>query len=115
METTKDTYPSWKSTTDVILPVGMKFIYKYIICSTINNSVFWEVLPNNANREYYISAPGDFILNDEEGKVSQIYIERINPEIDSNNNNDFDKDSDFDEEVRILRDSTQVIFTYLHI
>ena len=43
-------YPIWKSTTEIICPVGMEIIYKYILKSDDGN-IIWENLPNNENRK----------------------------------------------------------------
>ena len=70
-------YPVWKSTTEIICPVGMEIIYKYILKSDDGN-IIWENLPNNENRKITVSSQGKFIINDEEGIIkSNIIKEEI--------------------------------------
>ena len=45
METTSDTYPTWLTTAELVLPVGMKFIYKYVIYDTKNNNFIGKSFP----------------------------------------------------------------------
>ena len=78
METTKDDYPLWRSQSELILPVGMKFSYKYITTKENSDIVKWEELPENQNREFYIANAGEYIINDEEGKAQLNFVERIN-------------------------------------
>ena len=111
METTKDTYPIWNSTIDIILPVGMSFKYKYLIVNESTNTIQWESLAGNINREFNITTSGEFILNDEEGKGGQIFIERIIP--DGDTQNEIEKESasvdEFEDEFMCMKDSIQVL------
>ena len=68
-------YPIWKSTTEIICPVGMEIIYKYILKSDDGN-IIWENLPNNENRKITVSSQGKFIINDEEGIIKNNVIKK---------------------------------------
>jgi len=68
-------YPIWKSTTEIICPVGMEIIYKYILKSDDGN-IIWENLPNNENRKITVSSQGKFIINDEEGIIENNVIKK---------------------------------------
>jgi len=114
METNKDIYPAWITSESCNLPVGMKFSYKYIVVNTITQAVHWESLPKNDNREYIITSSGDFVLNDEQSKNTQIYIEKINNDIDLINLSDSiitpnnEEDNEFEENVREYMNNIQV-------
>ena len=66
-------YPLWRSTLEIICPVGMEIMYKYILkCD--DGTIIWENLPNNENRNITVSSQGKMIIKDEEGKIENHII-----------------------------------------
>jgi galactitol-specific phosphotransferase system IIB component len=84
MNTNKELYPIWESTSEITGPVGMEIIYKYVIHDEYKNSFRWEVLPNVMNRKFTIESSGIFVINDEEGTPNS-YIQKILNNFDSEN------------------------------
>ena len=56
--TNKEKYPIWKSTTDIVCPVGMEIYYKYLVKE--GNNYHWEVVSRSSsqNRHIVITSPG---------------------------------------------------------
>ena len=69
LTTTPENYPIWKSTTDLICPVGMEIDYKYLVKQ--NQNYHWEVIAGSKsqNRHIIINTPGNFIICDEKGSI----------------------------------------------
>ena len=69
LSTTKENYPEWQSTIDIICPVGMEIDYKYFV--KFNQTIKWEEFKEskNLNRHIAISTPGKFIIYDEKGSL----------------------------------------------
>ena len=65
--TNKEKYPIWKSTTDIVCPVGMEIYYKYLVKD--GNNYHWEIVSGSRsqNRHIVITSPGKFIIYDEKG------------------------------------------------
>ena len=84
LSTNKDKYPWWKSTGDLVCPVGMEIYYKYLVKE--GNNYHWEVVSRSSsqNRHIVITSPGKFIIYDEKGSLySQIKSinNNINPSL----------------------------------
>ena len=73
--TNKEKYPIWKSTTDIVCPVGMEIYYKYLVKE--GNNYHWETCQN---RHIVITSPGKFIISDEKG-ILYSQIKSINNNI----------------------------------
>ena len=74
LSTSPEHYPIWKSTTDLICPVGMEIVYKYLVKDKDSNC-HWEIIAGSKsqNRQIIINTTGKFIICDEKGSmISQV-------------------------------------------
>jgi hypothetical protein len=99
MSTNCNTYPIWESTQEIVGPVGMEIYYKYVTYDPVKEIYTWEILEHNLNRNFVISLPGHFILNDEEGKVDCEVKRIIGGGMTDIKSEDFDLDHPYEEDI----------------
>ena len=64
MSTNKETYPYWISTKEITGPLGMGFLYKYLIYDHHLKKFIWEN-EDNQNRFVEIELPGKIEIKEE--------------------------------------------------
>ena len=92
MTTCSETYPIWKTTTELVCPLGMEIYYKYLVKE--GNNIYWEEINNSksANRHIIVQSPGKLIINDEKSNtiskiksISNINSDFMSPFLADNN------------------------------